>query len=64
MTDKEKLYKLCILELLVAIDEDIVDWRNYPKLWKAIRLADNALDIWAGDNIKKMKQELENELGQ
>ena len=62
ITDQEKRYKLCILDLLIAIDEDIVDWRNYPKLWDAIRFADNTLDIWAGDNLKQMKEQLENEL--
>ena len=62
MTEELKLYKLCILDLLIAIDEDIVDWRNYPKLWDAIRFADNTLDIWAGDNLKRMKEQLENEL--
>ena len=62
MTNQEKLYKLCILELLIAIDEDVVDWRNYPKLWKAIRFADTTLDLWAGDNLKQMKEQLENEL--
>lgn len=59
MTDQEKLYKLCILELLIAIDEDVVVWRNYPKLWEAVKLADRTLDIWAGDNLKQMKAELE-----
>jgi hypothetical protein len=59
MTDQEKLYKLCILELLIAIDEDVVDWRNYPKLWEAVKLADRTLDIWAGDNLKQMKAKLE-----
>ena len=59
MTDQEKLYKLCILELLIAIEEDAVDWRNYPKLWEAVKLADRTLDIWAGDNLKQMKAELE-----
>ena len=59
MTDQEKLYKLCILELLIAIDEDVVDWRDYPKLWEAVKLADRTLDIWAGDNLKQMKAELE-----
>ena len=59
MTDQEKLHKLCILELLIAIDEDVVDWRNYPKLWEAVKLADRTLDIWAGDNLEQMKAELE-----
>ena len=58
MTDQEKLYKLCILELLIAIDEDLVDWRNYPKLWEAVKLADRTLDIWAGDNLKQMRDDL------
>ena len=62
MTEELKLYKLCILELLIAIDEDVVDWRNYPKLWEAIRFADTTLDLWAGDNLKQMKEQLENEL--
>lgn len=62
MTDQEKLYKLCILDLLIAIDEDIVDWRNYPKLWEAVKLADRTLDIWAGDNLKQMRDELIGEL--
>ena len=62
MTDQEKLYKICILDLLIAIDDDIVDWRDYRKLWKAIQLADTTLDIWAGDNLKQMKIQLEEEL--
>ena len=62
MTDQEKLYKICILELLIAVDEDIIDWRNYHKLCKAIQLADTTLDIWAGDNLKQMKAQLEKEL--
>ena len=62
MTDQEKLYKICILELLIAVDEDIIDWRDYRKLWKAIQLADTTLDIWAGDNLKQMKAQLEKEL--
>ena len=62
MTDQEKRYKLCILELLIAIDEDIVDWRGYPKLWKAIQLADTTLNLWAGDNLKQMKAQLDEEL--
>ena len=62
MTDQEKLYKLCILDLLIAIDEDIVDWRNYYKLWTAVGLADKTLDIWAGDNLKQMRDELIEEL--
>ena len=57
-----KLYKLCILELLIAIDEDAVDWRNYPKLWEAIRFADTALDLLAGDNLKQMRDKLLEEL--
>jgi hypothetical protein len=36
-----------------------VDWRDYPKLWTAIQKADIALDIWAGMNLKQIKQELE-----
>ena len=62
MTDQEKLYKLCILELLIAIDEDVVDWRDYPKLWEAIQFADKTLDIWAGDNLKQMRDKLLEEL--
>ena len=62
MTDQEKLYTICILELLIAIDEDIVDWRGYPKLWKAIQLADTTLNLWAGDNLKQMKAQLEEQL--
>ena len=63
MTNEQEIrYKLCILDLLIAIDEDVVDWRNYPKLWEAIRFADNTLDIWAGDNLKQMKEKLENQL--
>jgi hypothetical protein len=59
MTETEKLYKICILDLLIAIDDDIIDWRGYPKLWIAIQKADIALDIWAGMNLKQIKQELE-----
>jgi hypothetical protein len=62
MTDQEKLHKLCILELLIAIDEDIVDWRGYHYLWKAIQLADTTLDLWAGDNLKQIKAQLEEQL--
>ena len=61
-TKKEVEYKICILDLLIAIDDDIVDWRNYPTLWKAIQLADTTLNIWAGDNLKQMKAQLEKEL--
>ena len=59
MTETEKLYKICILDLLIAIDEDVVDWRDCPKRWTAIQKADIALDIWAGMNHKQIKQELE-----
>jgi hypothetical protein len=45
MTDTEKLYKICILDLLIAIDEDVVDWRDHPKLWTAIQKADIAVLI-------------------
>ena len=62
MTALLKLHKLCILDLLIAIDEDVVDWRNYPKLWEAIRFADTTLDIWAGDNLKQMRDKLMEEL--
>lgn len=62
MTALLKLHKLCILDLLIAIDEDVVDWRNYPKLWEAIRFADTTLDIWAGDNLKQMRDKLLEEL--
>lgn len=57
MTKQELQYKICILDLLIAIDEDIVDWRGHPKLWEAIRKADVALDIWAGMNLKQMRDE-------
>ena len=59
MTETEKLYKICILDLLIAIDEDVIDWRDHPKLWTAIQKADIALDLWAGMNLKQIKQELE-----
>ena len=64
MTEEQKLklHKLCILELLIASDEDVVDWRNYPKLWEAVRLADKTLDIWAGYDLKRIKAKLEEEL--
>lgn len=58
-TKKEVEYKICILDLLIAIDDDIVDWRGYPKLWIAIQKADIALDIWAGMNLKQIKEETE-----
>jgi hypothetical protein len=54
-TKKETQYKIKILDLLIAIDEDIVDWRNYPKLYTAVRCADAVLDIWAGMNLKQIK---------
>jgi hypothetical protein len=44
--------------LLIAIDKDIVDWRDHAKLWEAIKFADKTLDIWAGDNLEKMRDEL------
>ena len=59
MTETEKLYKICILDLLIAIDEDVIDWRDHPKLWTVIQKADIALDLWAGMNLKQIKQELE-----
>jgi hypothetical protein len=59
MTETEKLYKICILDLLIAIDEDVVDWRDHPELWTAIQKADIALDLWAEMNLKQIKQELE-----
>jgi hypothetical protein len=58
-TKQETQYKIAILNLLIAIDEDIVDWRNFPKLYQAVRCADVALDVWAGMNLKKMKEEEE-----
>ena len=58
-TKQETQYKIAILDLLIAIDEDIVDWRNFPKLYQAVRYADVALDLWAGMNLKKMKEEEE-----
>ena len=58
-TKKEVEYKICILDLLIAIDEDVVDWRDCPKLWTAIQKADIALDIWAGMNLKQIKEEAE-----
>jgi hypothetical protein len=58
-TKKEVEYKICILDLLIAIDDDIIDWRGYPKLWIAIQKADIALDIWAGMNLKQIKEETE-----
>jgi hypothetical protein len=39
-----------------------VDWRNYYKLWTAVGFADKTLDIWAGDNLKQMRDELIEEL--
>ena len=61
-TKKEVEYKICILDLLIAIDDDIIDWRGYTKLWIAIQKADIALDIWAGMNLKQIKEQLEEEL--
>tara|TARA_R110000772_G_C13095927_1_gene419143 strand:+ start:437 stop:673 length:237 start_codon:yes stop_codon:yes gene_type:complete len=58
-TKQETIYKIKILDLLIAIDEDIVDWRNYPKLYTAVRCADAVLDIWAGMNLKQIKEEAE-----
>jgi hypothetical protein len=58
-TKQETQYKIKILDLLIAIDEDIVDWRNYPKLYTAVRCADAVLDIWAGMNLKQIKEEAE-----
>lgn len=58
MTKQELEYKICLLDLLIAIDEDIVDWRGYPKLWEAIRKADTALDLWAGMNLKQIRDDL------
>ena len=58
-TKQETIYKIAILDLLIAIDEDIVDWRNYPKLYTAVRCADAVLDIWAGMNLKQIKEDAE-----
>ena len=58
-TKQETIYKIAILDLLIAIDEDIVDWRNYPKLYTAVRCADVALDLWAGMNLEQIKEETE-----
>jgi len=58
-TKQEIQYKIAILGLLNAIDDDIVDWRNFPKLYQAVRCADVVLDLWAGMNLKKMKEEAE-----
>ena len=58
-TKQETIYKITILDLLIAIDEDIGDWRNYPKLYTAVRCADAVLDIWAGMNLKQIKEEAE-----
>ena len=58
-TKQETQYKIAILDLLIAIDEDIVDWRNFPKLYRAVQCADVALDLWAGMNLKKIKEEEE-----
>ena len=43
----------------LRVDDDIVDWRGYRELWIAIQKADIALDIWAGMNLKKIKEETE-----
>jgi|DEB19_MinimDraft_3_1074340.scaffolds.fasta_scaffold152569_2 hypothetical protein len=57
MTEKELQYKVIILDLLIAIDKDIIDWRNHTHLWDAIRAADVALDLWAGDNLEQIRNE-------
>lgn len=59
---QETEYKIAILNLLIAIDEDIVDWRNFPKLYQAVRDADIILDVWAGTDMKKLKEEAESYL--
>ena len=43
----------------LRVDDDIVDWRGYRELLIAIQKADIALDIWAGMNLKKIKEETE-----
>jgi len=58
-TKQETIYKIAILDLLIAIDEDIVDWRNFPLLYQAVRCADVALDLWAGMNLEQIKEETE-----
>ena len=58
-TKQETIYKIKILDLLIAIDEDIVDWRNFPLLYQAVRCADVALDLWAGMNLEQIKEETE-----
>ena len=55
-TKQETIYKIAILDLLIAIDEDIVDWRNFPLLYQAVRCADVALDLWAGMNLEQIKK--------
>lgn len=57
MTAKELEYKIIILDLLIAIDKDIVDWRNYKHLWDAVSEADIALDLWAGMNLEQLRNE-------
>ena len=65
MTEKELQLQLCLLDLLIAIDKDIVDWRNYPEyLYPAIRQADNILDLWAGMNLEKIRDEVQEQLNQ
>jgi hypothetical protein len=54
MTRKELELKICLLNLLIAIDNDIVDWRDYPNLWPAVCRADERLDLWAGTDLREV----------
>lgn len=58
MTAEEIRLKICLVNLLIAIDKDIVDWRDYPNLWPAISRADELLDLWAGMQLQKVLDEL------
>ena len=54
---KQLEYKLCLLDLLIAIDKDIIDWRGFPNLYPAIHQADVALDLWAGMNLEQIREQ-------
>lgn len=63
MTYNEKLYIFCILGLLIAIDEEVENWGEKPKLQSAVAIARrNTLDLSAFDDLHYLKREFEKEL--
>ena len=62
MTRKELELKIRLIDLLVAINKYIVDWRDYEHLFYAVTGADVILDLWAGDDLNARKRDWEEQL--